>query len=131
VGPHEDRELELMETGTKPLSMFVEPLDSDFEYFPEGEFDALAERGMLVKRVQMEAITDPNGRENRIRRVLYALPSEAWRIDAILLIQKLYDSLSPGWRPDLERVIGRLLGYSESDIEDYIKWMESRSIRSG
>ena len=32
VGPHEGRELELMLAGEKPLSMFVEPLDSTFEY---------------------------------------------------------------------------------------------------
>jgi len=35
----------------------------------------------------------------------------------ILLVQGLYDSLAPGWRPDLERVIGLLLGYDRQDVE--------------
>ena len=104
VGPHEGRELELMLSGKKPLSMFVEPVGTEFEYFP----------------VSVEPITGPQGKESQIRRVLYAPPQEAWRIDAVLLVQTLYDSLSPGWRPDLERVIGLLLGYDRADIERYI-----------
>ena len=120
VGPHEGRELELMLSGKKPLSMFVEPVGTEFEYFPEKEFKSLVATGKIVKRVSVEPITGPQGKESQIRRVLYAPPQEAWRIDAVLLVQTLYDSLSPGWRPDLERVIGLLLGYDRADIERYI-----------
>ena len=127
VGPHEGRELELMLSGRKPLSMFVEPVDSEFEYFPEEEFDSLVANGKIVKRVSVEPITDPQGKESQIRRVLYARPQEAWRIDAVLLVQALYNSLSPGWRPDLERVIGLLLGYDRADIERYIDLIAARN----
>jgi hypothetical protein len=46
-------------------------------------------------------------------------PERVGRINATLLVQGLYDSLS-GWRPDLDRVIGLLLGYSHEDIEKFL-----------
>ncbi len=115
-----------MMAGKKPLSMFVEPLDSEFEYFPEDDFDSLVAKGKLVKRVSLEPIVDPSGKDSQVRRVVYALPDEAWRIDAILLVQNLYGSLLPGWRPDLERIIGLLLGYERADIESYVDLMTKR-----
>jgi hypothetical protein len=54
VGPHEGREIELMLAGLKPVSMFVEPVDSDTECFPEEEFDKLVSEGRMVKQVAIE-----------------------------------------------------------------------------
>jgi hypothetical protein len=51
VGPHEGRELELMRSGLKPLSAFVEYVPRDCEVFPEGDFDALVSEGKLKKHV--------------------------------------------------------------------------------
>jgi hypothetical protein len=107
IGPHEGRELELMKAGQKPLSMFVE--ETGVALFPEVEFDCLVAEGALTKRVQ---------EERAVRRVLYALPGEEWRIEAMLLVVRLYP---PTWSPDLERVIGALLGYAPSDIEAFIE----------
>jgi hypothetical protein len=120
VGPHEGRELELMLSGDKPLSMFVEALPTEFKSFSEQDFDRLVSQGKLVKQVSIETIPAPGGKTGKIRRVLYALPSEEWRIKALLLVQGLYASLAPSWRPDLERVIGLLLGYSRGDIEKFL-----------
>jgi hypothetical protein len=121
VGPHEGRELELMKAGAKPLSMFVEQIPPEYESFPEVEFDVLVSEGKLVKRVCTETTKGPTGQDVRIRRILYALPEEKWRINALLLVQGLYDSLSPGWRPDLDRIIGLLLGYEREDIEKFLR----------
>jgi hypothetical protein len=121
VGPHEGRELELMIAGTKPLSMFVEPIPSELEYFPEANFDALVSDGRLIKSVSVEAIRAPDGNSGQVRRILYALPDEEWRIKSIILVQNLYSSLAPGWRPDLDRVIGLLLGYERKDIESFLE----------
>lgn len=117
VGPHEGRELELLLNGKKPLAMFVEPIQPDFECFPEAEFDKFAAHAKLKKHVALEEQSSPFG-EMQIRRVLYAVPGEEWRIPAMLLVQSIYRSLS-GWRPDLERIIGGLLGYEHDDIEKF------------
>jgi len=95
-----------MKAGVKPLSMFV--CEPDLEVFPEAEFDALVETGALVKR---------EGCEGVVRRVLYALPAEAWRIDAKLLVLSVYP---PGWSADLEHAIGALLGYQREDVERFV-----------
>ena len=123
VGPHEGRELALMLAGVKPLSMFVEPVDCDFELFPEEEFDKLVLQQKLKKRVSIEK----SGKTDQpdMRRVLYSLPGDEWRIDAMILVQQLYATLLPGWRPDLERVIGLLLGYERVGIESFVKWIQS------
>jgi hypothetical protein len=110
-----------MIAGTKPLSMFVEPIPPEFEYFPEADFDALVSEGRLIKSVSVESIATPDGKSGQVRRVLYALPEEEWRIKSLLLVQNLYISLTPGWRPDLDRVIGLLFGYERKDIESFLE----------
>jgi hypothetical protein len=37
------------------------------------------------------------------------------------MIEDIYHSMGPGWRPDLERVKGSLLGYVELFIEQLVK----------
>ena len=127
VGPHEGRELHLMMAGEKPLSMFFEPVQSEFECFPEEQFDVLVAEGRLVKNVSFEDIKGPDGNDVQMRRVAYALPGEEWRINAALLVHDLYGSLVPGWRPDLDRVIGLLLGYRREDIEGFVQSLGLRS----
>jgi hypothetical protein len=121
VGPHEGRELDLMLAGTKPLSMFVEIVGDEVELFSEANFDALVSQGRLIKRVTVKSASAPGGKTVQTRQVLYALPNEEWRIPAFLHVQDLYDSLVPGWRFDLDRVMGLLLGYEHSDIESFVK----------
>jgi hypothetical protein len=101
--------------------MFVEDLDLDIEVFPEDEFDALVKAGRLRKSVTLESVRLPGGQTRKVRRVLYALPDEEWRIKALLLVLETYEASGPGWKPDLERVIGTLLGYERQDIEEFIK----------
>jgi hypothetical protein len=124
VGPHDDNELALMVAGQKPMCMFVEPIDSEFEIFEEDEFDKLVAEGKLIKRINIEIDKPFKGRS--IRRVIYATPDEEWRINALLMVQGLYDTLLPGWHPDLDRVIGLLLGYARSDVDSYVAWISSR-----
>lgn len=121
IGPHEGRELELMKAGAKPLSMFVESVEPNAEhFFSENDFDQLVAEGKLLKHSSLETIGMSYGKDTKIRRVLYALPSEGWRINAILLVQDVYSSLGGGWRTDLDRIIGHLLGYDNEDIEYFV-----------
>lgn len=55
-----------------------------------------------------------------MRKVLYATISEAWRIPAMRMVDDAYQNL-PGWRADLERLIGSLLGYNSKDVELFIQ----------
>jgi tRNA (guanine37-N1)-methyltransferase len=120
IGPHEERELELMKSGAKPLSMFVAPTTEEFELFSEEQFDRLVNQGKLVKKVAVEDAVAPNGSPIQLRRVLYALPGEEWRIEAMLLVLNAYASFGPGRSRDLERMAGLLLGYDQRDIENFI-----------
>ena len=121
LGPHEGRELELMRLGKKPLSMFLEEIAPRFKLFPEEEFDDLVTAGKLIKKVSIKGAQIGNGNHVKTRRVLYALANETWRMDAYMMTQDLYDSLRSGWHPDLDRLIGLLLGYRQIDIEQFIR----------
>ena len=111
-----------MLAGTKPLSMFVQDVEFEFEFFPEADFDRAVAEGKLIKHISMAAMTDHQGRDYELRRVLYALPGEEWRIKAFLLVEEIYSTLVPGWRPDLERVIGALLGYEREATERFLAY---------
>ncbi len=120
LGPHEGREFELMKAGTKPLAMFIHHLAPDDEkFFAEDSFDKLVAAGTLKKFERIEEHQLTNEQQTVIRRVLYALPSEEWRIPAFLFIHDYYASVT-GFRADMERLIGTLLGYEPTDVDKYI-----------
>lgn len=131
VGPHEGDELTLMMSGSKPMAMFVEPLDTEFEYFPETDFDEQVQNGRFVKCECIGETMKPDGKVEKFRRILYCNSDETWRLRSMILIQDLYQSLMPGWRPDLDRVIGILLGYKRDDIERFLAWMAERNSPAG
>jgi hypothetical protein len=125
VGPHEGRELELMLAAKKHLSMFSFEVGIEREIFPERQFDLHVAEGLFVKDVRVEKFI-LEGIENSMQSILYATVSEAWRISAMRMIQDIYYSMGPGWRPDLERVIGSLLGYDRNDVELFVERLASR-----
>jgi len=121
VGPHEDRELELMLAGTKPLAMFGDAVGSGYE-FPEADFAPYVADGTFVRR---EMIYRPRRQSVPVRYVYFARAGEAWRIDAMHKIHKGIFERGDGSSIETERRIGRLLGYAEPDIEVWIAWIES------
>jgi hypothetical protein len=126
VGPHEGRELELMLAGKKPLSMFVHAVGIEREFFPERQFDLHVAEGLFVKDVHIENDVAIEDESCNLRTVLYATASEAWRIPAMLMIRDIYYSMGAGWRPDLERVTGSLLGYDRNDVELFIERLANK-----
>jgi hypothetical protein len=126
LGPHEDRELELMLAGKKHLSSFFLEVGIEREIFPEGQFDLHVAEGLFLKDVRIDHYVSADGEEISARSVLYATASEAWRIPAMRMIQDIYRSMGPGWRPDLERVIGSLLGYDRNDVELFVERLAKR-----
>ncbi|MBN3788152.1 hypothetical protein [Burkholderia sp. Ac-20353] len=116
---HTNRELLLMLEGRKPFSAFVDEDGSSGKpsrRFPEAKFDAFVAAGRFVKHEYFE----PSGIEveRQIRRVLYAAPGEAWRINAYLLL--LETSKCCGWSEGFERLEGSLLGYSSEENDMHV-----------
>lgn len=121
---HTNRELILMLAGTKPLSVFsgTYPPCPDLEEIPERLFDPYVAEGRFIKREYVD-LRD-HGRSHRIRRVLYSLPSEVWRIDAYILLQHV--ACKTGWGEGFERMEGALLGYTEWQNDAYTEWTKRK-----
>jgi hypothetical protein len=103
--------------GTKPLAYFSDIAGSEpdclVRYFRL--FDRHVAEGRLIRREITENISVRPSLESR--RIFYALPGHAWRIDAMLTLLR-----EPGaWSRDRERRFGELLGY-EGWQNEY--WLE-------
>jgi hypothetical protein len=119
---HDGWELELMLAGQKPLTMFYELVPMDAGLVPDEKFAPHVAAGRIVMREVFEpAIGLPaEAKDARLRRVLYALPGEAWRIDAMLMLCRVYQQQG-GWDAGLERLTGKLLGYDDEQIETWLR----------
>jgi len=117
---HTNRELALMLSGSKPLAVFVSdyPGEPGLEVIPERLFAPYVKSGRFVSKECIEVQRDEAGREREIRRVMYALPEQAWRMDMYALIYQI--SQKSGWHEGFERLEGALLGYEEWQIEAFI-----------
>jgi hypothetical protein len=115
-----------MLAGKKHLSSFFLEVGIEREIFPEGQFDLHVAEGLFIKDVRIDHYVSADSEEMSARSVLYATASEAWRIPAMRMIQDIYRSMGPGWRPDLERVIGSLLGYDRNDVELFVERLAKR-----
>ena len=116
-----------MLAGKKCLSFFYFEVGVEREIFPESQFDLQVANGFLVKDERIEeSISRETGELTSSRSILYAAANEAWRIPAMRMIQDIYQRMEPGWRPDLERMKGALLGYDPQDVESFIKNLVKR-----
>lgn len=110
---HTNRELGLMLKGNKPLAVFfdAEGYWSDVLLRYIRMFDRHIASGHLVRR---DHFTYPTKNERFIwHRILFALPAEEWRIDAMIELKS-----DGSWSVDHERREGELLGY-EDWMNDY------------
>src|SRR6266481_3550927 len=104
---HTGRGLGLMLNGSKPLACFYSEClpNAEVEEIPERLFDPYVEAGRFIKREHFMTADNPDsllykaGRGSRI--VLYALPHEEWRINAMLLLLKT--AAKSGWSEGFER----------------------------
>jgi hypothetical protein len=105
---HTDRELLLMLSGTKPLAVFSDDTAAEF-------FAPHVASGKFVKREHTCAFRA----EGPLRHVFYALPEEAWRINAYILIWET--AKKAGFGEWFERMEGALLGYEPWQIDASIE----------
>lgn len=105
---HTNRELGLMLKGSKPLAVFVDGKDR----FPDVVmrylrlFDRHVAAGRFIRRDHFEPPI--LGMSHISHRILFALPEEEWRIDAMIELKA-----SERWGIEQERREGELLGYSD------------------
>jgi hypothetical protein len=113
---HTGRELALMLEGKKPLAYFSGqyPPNPDVEEIPERLFDPYVAARRFAKR---ECVTSALGHTTRI--VMYALPHQEWRIDAMILL--LETAAKSGWSEGFERVQGSLLAYEDWQNDIFIE----------
>lgn len=108
---HTNRELGLMLAGAKPLACFADGKDC----YPDVVsrylrlFDRHVGTGRIIRR---DHYSDANW--GRCHRILFALPNEEWRIEAMLELILSKDQ----WTADKERRQGELLGY-DNWMNDY------------
>ena len=107
--------------GEKPLAMFSEALVAR-DILPEADFEPHVVAGHIIKREYKGSDSETG---IPFISIYYALPHEAWRIDAMRSIEaaRLF-----GQHPVTdkeERDIGRLLGYTDIDIARFIDWKRS------
>ena len=115
---HTGRELPLMLNGKKPLAVFHDayPGFDDPWIFPEDAFQPYVDAGRLIQFDYVEFSNIPMPPPFRgLRRLMYALPGEEWRFDAYLALMSRLATV--GWSDESEREEGRLLGYSDWEIE--------------
>lgn len=118
---HTGRELDLMLAGTKPFAFFTDVVFEGEADDVDPDFQRHADAGLLVAQEVFERwgpalIRGRTALGTRIR--LYALPAEAWRIPAWLLLRKALDRRS--WNDELERFEGALLGYTDEQNDEWL-----------
>lgn len=124
---HTNRELEFMLERGKPLAHFSDGYtgEPDEEIFPEEAFSPHVENGKFVKRefVEPETLQGPRPKGHAdirgIRHLFYARTSEAWRIDAYIMMMAA--AARSGWSESLERLQGSLLGYQEWQTDAHLE----------
>lgn len=110
---HTGRELLLMLEGRKPLAVFSEeyPKRTHVESIPESRFRKYVESGKLI---MAEHVFSSKRKEKiSIRRVMYSIPEESWRIKSYIMLWELEERY--GWNPGFEKIEGYLLGYEIID----------------
>lgn len=123
---HTNFELPLMLDGRKSLAVFGDAYPSDwFDEFLE-PFEPFVASGQILRRIidtPVPALKQQHPDLDGMRDVLFALPDQAWRIDAYVkdILNRTRD-----WDDDLERLQGSLLGYEDWQNDWWIKHRSKR-----
>jgi hypothetical protein len=124
---HGGRELDLMMKGLKPLSVFTYvERSSSLERFLFRYFEPLVERRKLVSRKVPE---EGAGDGATTSTIMYALPSEAWRVEAYTLMALAARDCK--WNDALERIEGLLLGYTREQNNSWSAYRKRNGYRWG
>jgi hypothetical protein len=119
IGPHEGRELQLLLSGTKKAALFADFIPDNGlmpeEIIPELAFAPYVENKTLVRFCFEKTHPELN---KTFRTVIFTRPDEEWRANALMWLRNFKDNTS-------HITIGRLLGYSEDDIQSFVRHKKS------
>jgi hypothetical protein len=120
IGPHEGKELELMLAGEKEFALFFDIVKPSYQIpesvIPEQSFAPHVKANTIV-RITRDLVTKD---KKAIRYVCFTLPDNEWRAYTFLWAKQ---EILSGNRPAddaYEYLVGRLLGYEEVDIKDFL-----------
>jgi hypothetical protein len=128
---HTNRELEFMLRRGKPFAHFSDeyPGEPCEDIIPEEAFAPYVATGLFEKREYVEPLFGPappgHPHVRGIRYVLYARSSEAWRIDAYIMLKAA--AAKAGWSEGFERMEGALLGYEEWQTDVHLERLRRAS----
>jgi len=105
-----------MLAGSKPAAMFGEAIQFR-DIIPEDDFAPHVAAGRIVKREYY--YSDAN---HTFVEIYYALPGEEWRIDALHDLDLVVQEKRRPWTAADERETGRLLGYTDAEINAFLEW---------
>ncbi len=121
IGPHQDKELELMLAGKKNFSVFCEAVIENQEIpetiIPDKAFLPYVEKGIFA-RFSKDFLSPKM--PYPARYVCYTVTGQEWRAKAFLW---MHQECLLGNRPfddAYEFFVGRLLDYEEADIVEFI-----------
>ncbi len=121
IGPHQGKELDLMLSGKKHLAAFSEEI-IEGKTIPEDIIPEAAFKPYLpIPFVRKSKDIFFPRTKTFIRYVCFVEHQQTWRADAYFWIIERYKNHDPSFDVASETMIGRLLGYTEEDIKDYIK----------
>ncbi len=116
---HTNRELELRLKGSKPLAMFYAYTSDlpDERLIPEEAFLTHINNGTFIRdAIVFDEYAQHTKCNVKLKYVFFALPEEAWRIKAMILIKQSFKKTLK-WNPTLERIECSLLGYTDAEVD--------------
>ncbi|GAB4360769.1 MAG: hypothetical protein Kow00114_14760 [Kiloniellaceae bacterium] len=113
-----------MLSGVKPLAMFSDGVRSTYAQ-PDADFSPYVAEGTFVRREEFYQWPDSAA---GLYCLYFARKGEEWRIEALHRIQERLHAFGEPTSPEIERQIGRLLGYSDADIDQFLEWISRREI---
>ncbi|MFH1805347.1 MAG: hypothetical protein ABID63_10720 [Pseudomonadota bacterium] len=103
-----------MLAGTKPLALFYDVLECS-DHLPDAAFAPHVASGKIIRHAEILDAGD-----YKIRYLLFALPGEAWRIEAAMQMNRNLCAGTVTCHETDTRRMGELLGYNPADIDLFI-----------
>lgn len=120
IGPHEGIELSLMLEGKKPLAAFSDIVPSDGnipeEIMPEELFSPHVNAGKINRHSHQF-----HTQMGTMKIVCFTLPGEDWRAQSYLFLREKLHKKEIDYTDTMDVIFGHLLGYSDTDIQEFIK----------